>query len=43
VLGSERGLDLIETLPGYEAIIVEAGGDLRYSSGLAPPGDEPNR
>jgi thiamine biosynthesis lipoprotein len=38
VLGVEAGLKLIETLPDYEAVIVDAAGKLSYSSGLAPPG-----
>jgi len=37
VVGTEAGLELIEALPGYEAIIVEATGRLLYSSGLVPP------
>ena len=37
VLGPEAGLELIERFPGYEAVIVDAGGRLFYSSGLAPP------
>ncbi|MGD8323005.1 MAG: FAD:protein FMN transferase [Gammaproteobacteria bacterium] len=37
VLGMERGLELIETWSGYEAIVVDRGGILRYSSGLAEP------
>jgi thiamine biosynthesis lipoprotein len=34
VLGSERGLALIETLDAYETIIVEPSGRLVYSSGF---------
>ncbi len=37
VLGADPGLELIETLPAYEAIIVEATGRLSFSSGLVPP------
>lgn len=37
VLGAEEGLELIERFPGYEAVVVSSDGDLRYSSGLAPP------
>lgn len=37
VLGVERGLEFIQTLPEYEAIIVDATGQLSYSDGLAPP------
>ncbi len=36
VLGPERGLALIDRLPEYEAVMVDAGGGLHYSSGLAP-------
>jgi thiamine biosynthesis lipoprotein len=36
VMGAERGLALIETLPEYEAIIVDADGGLIYSSGFTP-------
>lgn len=37
VLGVERGLALIDTLKAYEGIIVDAGGQLFYTDGLAPP------
>ena len=37
VLGPEAGLELIERFPGYEAVVVSSDGELRYSSGLAPP------
>jgi thiamine biosynthesis lipoprotein len=37
VLGAEAGLALIERYPGYEAIVVEPGGRLLYSSGLVEP------
>ncbi|HEX6999759.1 MAG TPA: FAD:protein FMN transferase [Gammaproteobacteria bacterium] len=37
VLGRERGLEVIEKFPGYEAVIVESDGRLSYSSGLTPP------
>lgn len=35
VLGVERGLDLIETLDGVDAIVVDAGGALHASSGMS--------
>jgi thiamine biosynthesis lipoprotein len=38
VLGVEGGLALIETFPGYDAVIVDSTGKLSYSSGLTPPG-----
>lgn len=37
VLGTEAGFELIERYPGYEAIVVEPTGQLRYSSGLVAP------
>lgn len=37
VLGVADGLALIETLADYEAVIVDANGELSYSSGLAEP------
>jgi thiamine biosynthesis lipoprotein len=37
VLGMQRGLALIETFPGYEAILVSRDGKLEFSSGLAEP------
>ena len=36
VLGPERGLDLIDRLPGIDAIVVDASGRLLYSRELAP-------
>ena len=38
VLGPERGLALIDSLPDVEAVIVDAHGRLHYSSGLKRPG-----
>ena len=37
VLGMEPGLELIESYVGYEAIVVDRNGTLRYSNGLAEP------
>ena len=37
VLGMDKGLTLIEDYVGYEAIIVDRSGQLRFSSGLAEP------
>jgi thiamine biosynthesis lipoprotein len=34
VLGAERGFELIESLPGVDAIVVDAAGVLRFSPGL---------
>jgi thiamine biosynthesis lipoprotein len=36
VLGWERGLAVIESFPGYEAVILQDDHGLRYSSGLDP-------
>ena len=41
VLGAEKGLQLIETLSGIDAVIIDAQGQMHYSSGLMPPGMEP--
>lgn len=35
VLGPERGLALIETTPGYAAVIIDAGRKVRFSKALA--------
>jgi len=37
VMGVEAGMRLIASLPGYEAVIVDAEGRLWYSDGLRPP------
>jgi thiamine biosynthesis lipoprotein len=37
VMGVERGLGLIHTLPAYEAVMVDADGKLFYSDGLTVP------
>jgi len=37
VLGVDRGLRLIATLPDYEGIVIDAEGRLFYSDGLQPP------
>ncbi|MCH8504269.1 MAG: FAD:protein FMN transferase [Ectothiorhodospiraceae bacterium] len=34
VLGAERGVELVNSLPGVEAVIVDGDGNLRFSSGL---------
>ncbi len=39
VLGVDRGIEFIERMPQYEAIVVDAGGKLVYSSGLVTPTD----
>ncbi len=37
VLGVERGLTLIATLPEYESIVIDAAGKVYYSDGLMQP------
>ena len=37
VLGVDKGLRLIESLPGVDAVVVDAAGVLHYSSGLLAP------
>lgn len=36
VLGSERGLRLIESLPGIEAVLIDRHGRIHYSRGFTP-------
>jgi thiamine biosynthesis lipoprotein len=36
VLGPERGLALVNGLPGVDAVIVDAAGHLHHSAGLLP-------
>lgn len=38
VLGAERGLALVESLPGVDAVVVDARGALHFSSGLLDGG-----
>jgi thiamine biosynthesis lipoprotein len=40
VLGVDRGLRLIESLPGVDAVVVDAAGQLHYSSGLLAGGPQ---
>lgn len=37
VLGVEKGLALINQLPGFDAVIITSDGKVRYSEGLTPP------
>ena len=39
VLGPDKGLALIDRLPGIDAIIIDADGELRFSADLAEAGD----
>ena len=41
VMGRERGLALIERLPGIDAVVVDDRGELYFSSGLLGPGNAP--
>jgi thiamine biosynthesis lipoprotein len=36
VLGPERGMALIDRLPGIDAIIIDSDGKLHYSADLQP-------
>ncbi len=38
VMGVDEGLKLIGCLPDYEAIVIDAAGQIYYSTGLADPG-----
>ncbi len=38
VLGREKGIELIESLGDFEAIVIDADGVMHYTSGLAPAG-----
>lgn len=37
VLGEEKGLALINSLPGFDAVIINSSGKVSYSKGLMPP------
>ncbi len=37
VLGAEKGLALINSLPGFDAVIINSNGKVSYSKGLMPP------
>ena len=37
VMGVDRGLRLISSLPDYEGIVIDASGEMYYSDGLRPP------
>lgn len=40
ILGPEKGIAFIDTLPDVDAVVVGADGHVRYSKGLAPPAAE---
>lgn len=37
ILGPEKGLQIINSLPGFDAVIITSEGKVLYSKGLAPP------
>lgn len=37
VMGAEKGLALINSLPGFDAVVINEEGKVLYSSGLTPP------
>ncbi|MGI9264344.1 MAG: FAD:protein FMN transferase, partial [Gammaproteobacteria bacterium] len=37
IMGVDKGLTLISTLPDYEGIVINSDGELYYSDGLVPP------
>ena len=37
VLGPKQGMELVENLPGIDAVIIDANGQMHYSSGLMAP------
>jgi FAD:protein FMN transferase len=43
VLGIARGLALVESMPGVDAVVVDAAGTLHTSSGLLAPAPSPVR
>ncbi|MDH3389780.1 MAG: FAD:protein FMN transferase [Gammaproteobacteria bacterium] len=40
IMGAVKGLALIESLDGIDAIIIDSAGKVHYSSGFEPPGTE---
>ncbi|MES2673961.1 MAG: FAD:protein FMN transferase [Pseudomonadota bacterium] len=37
IMGHEKGLDLINSLPGFDAVVITDAGKVLYSKGLTPP------
>ena len=37
ILGAVNGIALIETLDGFDAIVIDSNGKVHYSSGFQPP------
>lgn len=40
VLGVEKGLQLVNRLPGFDCVIIDSAGKVHYSDGLMPPTDQ---
>jgi thiamine biosynthesis lipoprotein len=40
VLGWEKGIELIESLEGFECVVIDADGELHYSRGLLTPEED---
>jgi len=34
IMGPERGIRFVESLPGIDAVIIDGDGNMRYSAGL---------
>jgi thiamine biosynthesis lipoprotein len=43
VLGAERGIALIDTIPGVDAIVIDSEGRMHYSKNLRPLGEQAAR
>ena len=43
VLGIDKGMALIHSMPGIDAVVVDAAGVLHYSSGLLAPSAVPGK
>lgn len=37
ILGWEKGMKLLESLPGIDAVVIDSTGQMHYSAGLEPP------
>ena len=40
VMGVEKGLQLVNRLPGFDCVIIDSAGNVHYSDGLVPPADQ---
>ena len=43
ILGAQKGIDLINTIPEFDAIIIDGSGQVHYSSGLASADPQSSR